>query len=301
MAGGKGILAVARTNCESIAALPLLVRPIKNGREDVASPYGYPGLCQRPDIDHETLAVAFCSICRELGACGYVSCFVRGNPLCEPICDLGIGRVVHHGSTVSIDLNKSRETRSAELASGHRYEIRRTAAAGVTVRSAEAWDWGAFRELYEGAMQRLGAQATYYWPDRHWTQLQHLAEVGEATLLMASGTNGPIAGAMFLHMPRHSVVHYHLAAASRADPKLQPGKLVLWEAEQHFHRLGYSRIHLGGGLGTATDSLFQFKAGFSPDRHAFFTRRIILDESAYRALSGSLQTDFFPAYRAQVC
>ncbi len=298
MDGGRGFLVVARRGGESIAAIPLLARSIRGGREDVGSPYGYPGLCHRPNIDSKALAQALGVMCEELGARGFVSCFIRGNPIFEQSCDLGIGELVHHGSTVSIALDKPMEARMSGLASGHRYEIRRTAKAGVVVRGASASvDWQAFRGLYEDAMRRLEASANYIWPDAHWDQLRQLSEVGEATLLMAFNEQQPLAGAVFLHMPRTSLVHYHLAAASRANPKLHPGKLLLWEAQEYFAQFGYSRLHLGGGLGGRADSLFQFKAGFSADRHAFFTRRIILDKATYQQLTGSVKTDFFPAYR----
>jgi hypothetical protein len=293
------ILAVARAGTQNLAALPLLVRPIAGGGFDVASPYGYPGLCQRPSIDTPVLAAGLRAMCGKLSELGFVSCFIRGNPLLESMSDLGIGQVMHHGSTVSVNLLKPSESRLADLASGHRYEIRRTAAAGVDVQRTDADEaWAAFRGLYEAAMRRLGASTGYFWSDGHWAQLRSMASAGQASLLMASLADEPLGGAVFLHLRDSGAVHYHLAAASLERRKLQPAKLLLWEAQQHFSQLGHSVLHLGGGLGGHADSLFQFKAGFSPDRHQFFTRRIVLDERAYRALAGNKQTTFFPAYRA---
>lgn len=40
-------------------------------------------------------------------------------------------------------------------------------------------------------------------------------------------------------------------------------------------------MHLGGGLGAADNSLFLFKAGFSPLRHRFCTLRIVAAEDRY--------------------
>ncbi len=295
----SAILLVARAGTQCLAALPLLVRPITGGHEDVASPYGYPGLCQRPGIDTQVLAEVLRAMCGKLTERGFVSCFIRGNPLLESMSDLGIGQVVHHGSTVSVNLLKPSESRLADLASGHRYEIRRTAAAGIDVRPTDTDEaWAAFRELYGSAMRRLGASADYFWSDAHWMQLRTMAREGEASLLMAFDADEPLGGALFLHLPGSGIVHYHLAASTRERRKLQPAKLILWEAQKHFFQLGYSVLHLGGGFGGRADSLFQFKAGFSPERHRFFTRRIVLDESAYRALTGDKQTEFFPAYRA---
>lgn len=299
VSGGSAVLAVAHVDTQCLAALPLLVRSIDSGGFDVTSPYGYPGLCPRPNICSNMLAQSLQAICAELAKRGFVSCFIRCNPLVASMPDLGVGHVVHHGATVSVSLAKSLPTRLSELASGHRYEIRRTALAGVTVRLVDSVEcWKAFQFLYEDAMRRLKAPSWYQWSQAHWKQLRVMADAGDASLLMSFNGSEPLGGALFLHSPGTGIVHYHLAAASRSHPKLQPGKLLLWEAQQHFREAGYEVLHLGGGFGGKADSLFQFKAGFAPERHPFFTRRVILDESVYRSLSGAAQTDFFPAYRA---
>ena len=44
-------------------------------------------------------------------------------------------------------------------------------------------------------------------------------------------------------------------------------------------------MHLGGGLGGAHDSLFDFKAGFSKDRQPFRTWRVVVDPVRYAELS----------------
>ena len=70
---------------------------------------------------------------------------------------------------------------------------------------------------------------------------------------------------------------------------------------------GNDVLHLGGGVGGRADSLFQFKAGFSPRRHAFHTWRVIVDPDQYEALcarrpgseNADDATDFFPRYRAR--
>jgi hypothetical protein len=80
----------------------------------------------------------------------------------------------------------------------------------------------------------------------------------------------------------------------------------------HFVRLwgkqrGYSIFHLGGGAGALEDSLFRFKAGFSPYRSEFLTLRMIPNERRYVAathragrpvnLPADLEADYFPPYR----
>ena len=76
--------------------------------------------------------------------------------------------------------------------------------------------------------------------------------------------------------------------------------------------VGAKTLHLGGGVSSKEDSLFEFKAGFSRCRHRFVTWRWILAENAYREMCGNemglhsghhnMATDvgFFPAYRSRM-
>ena len=57
-------------------------------------------------------------------------------------------------------------------------------------------------------------------------------------------------------------------------------------------------MHLGGGLGGAHDSLFDFKAGFSKDRQPFRTWRVVVDPVRYAELSQARHPADDPARRA---
>ena len=68
-------------------------------------------------------------------------------------------------------------------------------------------------------------------------------------------------------------------------------------------------MHLGGGVGAAEDSLFNFKAGFSQKRHAFSCWKWVVNEGAYDEIASSVRehqrlaglrpsaSNYFPAYR----
>ena len=53
----------------------------------------------------------------------------------------------------------------------------------------------------------------------------------------------------------------------------------LWATER-----GARVLHLGGGVGSKADSLFQFKAGFSDRRHLFHIWRWIVQPDIYERL-----------------
>jgi hypothetical protein len=68
---------------------------------------------------------------------------------------------------------------------------------------------------------------------------------------------------------------------------------------------GATVLHLGGGVGGAQDSLFDFKSGFGTGRHVFRLWKRVLRPDVYRALDearreirGEPDPKFFPTYRA---
>jgi hypothetical protein len=98
-------------------------------------------------------------------------------------------------------------------------------------------------------------------------------------------------------------LHYHLggtadAALTNGASHLALTGLAEWGQEQ-----GYRRLHLGGGVGGADDSLLHFKRRFAPGGLvAASIGKAVHDPAEYRRLSGADAVDwdaFFPAYRAQ--
>ena len=86
--------------------------------------------------------------------------------------------------------------------------------------------------------------------------------------------------------------------------------VLIFETVRHWaNQNGAHTFHLGGGVGAKSDSLFQFKAHFSRQRHEFVTWRWIVAPEAYRELSvrkhvwnserglKAISASFFPAYR----
>ena len=296
--GGRPVLAVVR-DPGVICATSLLIRRVDGVYHDASSPYGYPGICFAPNVPFDQRVKAIGELSRGLASLGLVSCFIRENPLFNQDGNTDLSGVVTHGQTVSIDLTQSGEWRLGQLSSGHRYEIRRTSQAGVRVEvRSDGLSWLYFRGVYDSTMARLQASRYYYWSDAYWSVLREMEAAGNASLLIAHLDGQKLAGAIFLHDDRSGVVHYHLAAAHRTIERIFPGKLLIAEAANVFSRRAYRRLHLGGGLGGRADSLFAFKAGFSRDRHAFNTRRIVLLPDVYSRLSLGSRTDYFPAYRS---
>jgi hypothetical protein len=165
--------------------LPLVIRPIPGGGHDATSPYGYPGPLVSGTDDPSFLHDAMAAGSRFLASEGIVSVFVRLHPLLNPVPPDGVGTVVRHGETVSIDLWRPTEVIWRQTRHDHRREITRALAAGHRV-SIGRWDphFEAFKHQYRATMERVGAAPRYLFGDAYFEELRgalgerlHLATV----------------------------------------------------------------------------------------------------------------------------
>lgn len=282
--------------------LPLIVRDAGPGKRDATSPYGYAG----PVVSGPASFVrrAWDAVRARLRAEAVVSLFVRLHPLLDPGVPEDAGLVVEHGHTVSIDLRLPTEELWRQTTSGHRNEINRALRAGHKAYVDERWEHLAtFGRLYRATMERLGADAYYRFPDRYFERLREA--LGVRLWLSVVDIGGAVAAAG-LFVETDGIVQYHLAGSDEAFTRERPTKLMLHFVRGWAKERGDRFMHLGGGLGGAADSLFQFKAGFSHRRHPFRTLRVVLDEDAYAELvhvrdprlDPTRLDGFFPLYRA---
>jgi lipid II:glycine glycyltransferase (peptidoglycan interpeptide bridge formation enzyme) len=288
--------------------LPFVIRAIPGtDRSDAVSPYGYPGpVCDRSDQEFWQRALA--ALVTRLRRERLVSLFVRLDPLTPvPYPALAqYGTLVRHGSTVLIDLRLTEEKWWHQVRNNHRRAMRKSIRLG---RSTVVDDWtylDAFVSIYHETMTRVHASPEYYFD---WDYFQRLHELlpDQCHLQIVLADDEPIAGCVLLC--DHAILQLHLWA-SRTDyqrregtPTFQINRAARWGREH-----GCTVFHLGGGVGGQEDSVFDFKKGFSPNRHDFHTLRIVLDTEGYRDLV--LKTDptadpddhsgFFPRYRAGV-
>lgn len=281
-------------------ALPLLLRPIEGapGCCDATSVYGYAGpITSAAPVDPDLVAGFHRTLHEGLVERGAVSLFARLHPLLEQPPQLaGMGELERLGDTVSIDLLQPPEAQLAAYRRNHRRDLARLERKGYRTTIIDGpGDLRAFAALYHENMRRVHAKPQYFFDAAHFARLA--GALGPA-LAMASCHQDDrlVGGALFM---RHGpIVQYHLGAVCDRHVAAAPAKQLIDAARRHFHAAGAEVLHLGGGRGAAEDSLFHFKAGFSPRRHAFRIWRWIIDADAYGMLAeGKAATDFFPAYR----
>jgi len=280
--------------------VPLVVRPVPGGGwSDGASPYGYPAPLLDGPADSarwQALLGAFAEAAR--GA-GLVSAFLRLHPLLPlpPVDWSPFGQRVDHGETIYVDLTLPLAEQDRQTRANHRTGARRLLAAGYRVE-VDGWDrLEAFTRIYLATMAQRGADPGYRFGLDYFQEL-HLRLGGRIHLAMVLDQDGrEAAGGLFSRV--EGLMQFHLAGTDPDHRHLGPAKLMILHMRDWGREAGARRLHLGGGVGCADDSLALFKRGFSALRAPFATVRLVFLPEVYRDLAGAADTGdgFFPAYR----
>lgn len=294
--------------------MPYIVRPLTQvawigheGRRlfDLTSPYGYAGPLLSPSgFEFHCKAVrAWASAMREHRV---ISGFTRLHPLLTHHQDAlsCAGSVLLRGQTVSIDLTLSPEALWQQTRPNHRNEISQARRLGVTAHIEP--DYAAaidiFLPMYHDTMRRAEATASYFFPRDYFFDLKRVLGDSLSVCIVRAPTGEPIGGGMFTEC--QGIVQYHLSATTEAGGPLRSTKIMIDFIRTWAQERGNRVLHLGGGVGAKQDSLFEFKARFSPLRHDFYTWQTVFLPETYldletrrKAITPPPQGDFFPIYR----
>jgi hypothetical protein len=284
--------------------LPLVLRDVPGapGVRDAVTPYGYPGPVGALGADAASAAAEF------LRDQHVVTLFARLHPLLDPDREpfTGVGELVEHGETVTIDLSLPDEELWRQTRSRYRSEINRAQRLGHRAYVDDGFvHLDRFMELYAATMERVEASPYYLFGAEYFAGLK---DALDASLhLCVVEIDGEIAaGTLFTEVG--GLVQYHLSASDDRFSADRPTKTLIHFARAWAKARGNRWLHLGGGLGGERDSLFHFKAGFSKLSQPFRTWRVVTDEPTYVDLVRSVhptsdgrdRAGFFPEYRRPV-
>jgi hypothetical protein len=164
--------AVRVTDGTHILLVPLVRRAISRGTWDATTAYGYGGPVLSAGAPAQFADEALATATALLRERGCISWFIRLHPLLNAGWDSPLGRVVNHGTTVSIDLSKSADRLWQETQKRHKEGISRARRAGVTARlDRDFATLPRFIELYNWTMRRLGAAPYYFFHATHYQML----------------------------------------------------------------------------------------------------------------------------------
>jgi hypothetical protein len=261
--------------------MPLIVRAVPGSDlRDALSPYGYPGPIGNGDTAFWERACA--AMIRTLRTEGIVTAFVRMHPLLDaPLPALRrFGALVRHGETVSMDLTVSHEEMWRQTRSDHRNHINRARRDGTRI-VFDDWDrLGEWVDVYHDNMRRVGATSYYFFTREHLAAM-HDAVGDRMHLAVALEGDEVVGGNTFFS---HDGIATGYVSSTRRAPRRYADELLYDEVRRWCKSRGDTVFHLGGGKGGSNDSLFSYKAGFSPSRHPFHTWRVVADPDAYRLL-----------------
>jgi sugar O-acyltransferase (sialic acid O-acetyltransferase NeuD family) len=309
--GGQALAFYAEDGDE-VCLIPLVRRQLPVKLEaphwwcDLVSPYGYPGpVYSRPEDTERSKRFldAFIVAANDLGAC---SVFLRLHPLIndEFRVPAALSSLTTQGATVAIDLTQTPEAMWRQTRSSHQYDIRRLERLKFTTVTNDWSLYADFIRMYRQTMSRIGAAPDYCFPSQYFMDLK--AALGDNLHLccVISPEGRPAAGGLFTGAA--GIMQYHLSGSDEEYHRLAPSKLMLHSMRLWAKQHGFTIFHLGGGVGSQQDSLFQFKAGFSDERHEFQTSRIVVNERRYAMLvlrtglpldpDGDLKARYFPPY-----
>jgi hypothetical protein len=268
---------------------------LRSDPADVITPYGYGGpvaVGAAPPVAE--FAGAYEDWCARRGV---VSSFVVYHPL---FANQELALPAFHQQTLTGTVSWDLE--SEDLLGGlhrhHRRMVRHAQAAEVEVRIGEApSDLDAFRALYTETMVRAGADPFYLFGAEYWAIL-----ASEVPLVAVDVWRDEEHLAAMLGLTGPPWLHYHLGASSEAGRSLGANHLAMYALANWGAEHGYTRLHLGGGVGGVRDSLFLYKARFAPGGELpAAIGKAVHDPERYRALTGRAEITydgFFPAYRA---
>lgn len=293
----RGINAVMRRD---IALDPRFAWTLPEGEYfDLATPYGYGGWLLEGEGDKASLFTAYEDWCRRNKA---VSEFVRFDPVLEnQEAARGSYDVIPLGGSVIMDISTP-EVIWGNLISKNRNMIRKAQKNGLRVyhgRFPEIYE--TFREIYNATMDKDGAESYYYFgPAFYGSVLNDLPH--NVQVFYVETEDGTVAAASIM-LAANGRMNYHLSGSRGELRHLAPSNLLLYEAALWGCANGCKTLHLGEGLGSAEDSLFQFKKSFyrGEVRPRHIGQKIFLPEEYERLVAMRMdlpEGGFFPRYRA---
>lgn len=272
---------------------------------DLSTPYGYGGFLLEGDRSENAVAkldAAYSEYCR---ASGIVSDFVRFHPLLRNYNGLSpMYEIIEMGKTIFLDLS-SPDVIDGNIRPHTHNRIRKARRDCLEVSHSSSPEiFAQFTELYNVTMARNEAQP-YYFFDRDFFECVR-REMPDNAEIFYTVCCGEMA-AMELVLYGNGRMHSHLQASKRKYQHLSPVPLLIYTEAMWGCENGIREFHLGGGLGSAEDNIYQFKSNFNRFADTrFHAGRKILDREQYDRLlqlrnetfASPERPGFFPEYRA---
>lgn len=285
--------------------LPLIIRPIPDaqGFFDATSVYGYAGpLASHNNIPKEVISNFEKKLDQKFLEYNIIAVFSRLHPFFENEKLISkLGNIVNLSQTVYIDLRISLEAQYGQYRKGVKSDIKALIRDGYSIfEDTELKYLNDFISIYNENMVRVNAASMYFFSEQYYNDFLKSDEIAAKLYFIKKGDE-IVAGSIIVFSK--SVIQYHLSATKTEYLKNSPIRLLLDYIRTENSAKKQEIFHLGGGVGSENDTLFNFKAGFSKARLSFKIWKYIVNQEKYNELckkNGVDQTEhYFPAYRAK--
>ena len=287
--------------------LPIIIREIDSEHWDATSTYGYGGPLMDTLLTNAQLDIVLEAVRTFLSERGCVSLFMRLHPIINKDWLPAVGQALTHGLTLMSDLEKSEEEHWSETQNRHRRGIKKALKMNVVTKIEPLTKESAmvFSNIYKETMEHVKASQYYFFDDDYFFNLfENLHD--RIVLITAYQDDKAIGSSIYTICKESGIMQFHLGGTLNAYTHLQPSKLITHVARDWGRENKYKLLHLGGGLGSKLDSLYEYKKGFSSRELLFKTYRLVVNPAKYAALvankwftENDLSSEFFPLYRQE--
>ncbi len=300
----KAIL-IKYTEGNILIALPLIIRKIGDSKYfDGTSVYGYAGPLQinvNNAFNNRNFVQALEQFFKEENI---ISIFSRLNPYIDNqhLILEKFGEIEDLGNVVNIDITKDIDFQRTQYSKSTKSRVNKARKQCYIKQVNTENEINEFIDIYYENMKRLNAKDSYFFDRKYFLDFYNSKDF-KTTILMVfdNETNKAIAAAMFVIT--NDIIQFHLSGTKNDSLNIAPARLFIDEMRLIGTKEGCKFYNLGGGLGSETDSLFDFKASFSNDYKSFKVWKYIVNKEIYNKLAIEQEltddVDFFPLYRYQ--
>lgn len=277
------------------------------GYYDSITPYGYGGVLFEGDTSEANLQAFWNSYFEKMKEEGIIDNFVRYHPVLN---NASMARdftsVVDLGKTIAIDLCSPEDIWN-NMTSKKRGKIRKAEKNGIEIHHGQGMElFREFLPVYNATMEKDDA-IDYYFFKMPFYEAIHEGLKDNYEMFYATLDGKIIMMSIMLYC--NGQMHYHLSGSLLEYRNLEPNNLLLYKAALWGYEHGLKTLHLGGGVGSADDPLYTFKAGFNRNSdYQFSIGKQIFDSEKYNELVNMKKekdplfdesSSFFPLYRLE--
>lgn len=273
---------------------------------DVVTPYGYGGFIFDGKVTSQRISSFFSEYKKFMKNNGIICAFTRWHPLLQNQNILrGLSNVIDLGKTIHIETTDENLIMK-NMESKDRCTIRKAVKNGITIEhSKDPKLFDKFIEIYNQTMDKDHAAVYYYFQKEFYESI--IKNIYDNFEMFYAVLDGNII-AMSIILFCNGLMHYHLSGSIFEYRRLNATNLLLYEAAVYGAKNGYTKFHLGGGVGSGEDPLYKFKRSFNKySNNQFSISKDIFDNEIYNEIVENRKSNdpdfnensaFFPLYRS---